>query len=135
MRIGLLAERTGLTTKTLRFYEDAGLLPAPPRTASGYRDYPRDTEARVAFIRAAQSAGLTLAEIRGVLSLRDSGNVPCEHVTDLIDQHLADVERRLAELAATRNALRDLQRRAAATDPADCTADQVCSILAATSST
>lgn len=129
MRIGLLAERTGLTTKTLRFYEDAGLLPAPPRTTAGYRDFPQETVARVTFIRAAQSAGLTLAEIRGILALRDSGNAPCEHVTDLIGRHLDDVERRIAELARTRNALRDLQGRAAATDPADCTADQVCSIL------
>lgn len=129
MRIGLLAGRTGLTTKTLRFYEDAGLLPAPPRTTAGYRDYPQDTVARVTFIRAARSAGLTLAEIRGILALRDSGNAPCEHVTGLIDQHLADVERRLTELTRTRNALRDLRGRAATTDPADCTADQVCSIL------
>jgi DNA-binding transcriptional MerR regulator len=86
----------------------------------------------VAFIRAAQAAGLTLAEIGGVLALRDSGNAPCRHVTDLINQHLADVEHRLAELARTRQALRDLRHRAATTDPADCTADQVCSILTTT---
>jgi hypothetical protein len=54
---------------------------------------------------------------------------PCQHVTDLIDQHLAQVEQRLAELAQARNALRDLKRRASATDPADCSEDRVCSIL------
>jgi DNA-binding transcriptional MerR regulator len=130
MRIGLLAERTGLTTKTLRFYEDTGLLPAPPRTSAGYRDYPDGIVARVAFIRAAQTAGLSLAEIRGVLALRDSGDAPCRHVTNLIDQHLADIEYRLSELTRARSVLGGLKRRAAATGPADCAPDQVCSILA-----
>ncbi|MFI1865464.1 heavy metal-responsive transcriptional regulator [Streptomyces jumonjinensis] len=130
MRIGDLATASGLTTKTIRFYEQAGLLPAPPRTPGGYRDYPERTTARLAFIRDAQGAGLTLAEIRSVLALRDSGQAPCDHVTTLIDQHLADIERRLAELAKTRDALHTLARRAAATDPATCTEGDICTILA-----
>lgn len=129
MRIGDLATASGLTTKTIRFYEQAGLLPAPPRTPNGYRDYPDQAPARLTFIRDAQGAGLTLAEIRSVLVLRDSGQAPCAHVTTLIDQHLADIERRLAELATTRDALRGLARRAATTDPAACTEDDICTIL------
>ncbi|MFE7113155.1 heavy metal-responsive transcriptional regulator [Streptomyces sp. NPDC057575] len=129
MRIGDLARVSGLTAKTIRFYEQTGLLAAPPRTPGGYRDYPGQTPARLAFIRDAQGAGLTLAEIRSVLALRDSGQVPCGHVTTLIDQHLADIERRLAELAKTREALRGLALRAATTDPAACTADDICTIL------
>ncbi|MEV8547135.1 MerR family transcriptional regulator [Streptomyces sp. NPDC051572] len=69
MRIGELAVANGLTLKTIRFYEQAGLLPAPPRTPGGYRDYPPQVGARLAFVRDAQSAGLTLAEIRSILSL------------------------------------------------------------------
>ncbi|MCX5302799.1 heavy metal-responsive transcriptional regulator [Streptomyces sp. NBC_00160] len=130
MRIGDLATASGLTTKTIRFYEQAGLLPAPPRTPGGYRDYPERTPVRLAFIRNAQSAGLTLAEIRSILALRDGGVAPCEHVTTLIDQHLADIERRLAELAQTREALRGLARRAAQADPSACTEGNVCTILA-----
>ncbi|GII54151.1 heavy metal-responsive transcriptional regulator [Planotetraspora thailandica] len=129
MRIGVLAAQTGHTTKTIRFYEDAGLLPEPPRTSAGYRDYPAEAVTRLAFVRDAQAAGLTLADIRSILVIRDSGQAPCQHVTDLLDQHLTLVEQRLAELTQARDALHDLKRRARTTDPADCSEDQVCSIL------
>lgn len=131
MRIGELAAASGLTAKTIRFYEQAGLLPAPPRTPGGYRDYPPQTSGRLAFVRDAQSAGLTLAEIRSILALRDSGQAPCTHVTDLIQEHLADIERRMAELRTTRTALRTLAERAATTDPNDCTDADICSIIGA----
>ncbi|MCX5418069.1 heavy metal-responsive transcriptional regulator [Streptomyces sp. NBC_00059] len=130
MRIGDLAATSGLSTKTIRFYEQCGLLPEPPRTAGGYRDFPAQTAVRLAFIRDAQGAGLTLAEIRSILALRDRGQAPCAHVTALIGQHLEDIERRLAELAKTRDALRGLARRAAVTDPADCVENDICTILA-----
>jgi MerR family copper efflux transcriptional regulator len=129
MRIGELSAASGLSTKTIRFYEQCGLLPAPPRTASGYRDYPAQTGVRLGFIRDAQGAGLTLAEIRSIVVLRDGGQAPCVHVTALIEAHLADIEQRLAELGATRRALRRLAARAAASDPAACSAEEVCSIL------
>lgn len=129
MRIGDLAAVSGVTAKTLRFYEQAGLLPAPPRTPGGYRDYPQQTVQRLAFIRDAQGAGLSLAEIRSVLALRDAGASPCAHVTALVEAHLQDIDRRLAELRATRAVLRGLAERAAATDPADCTDVEVCRIL------
>jgi DNA-binding transcriptional MerR regulator len=129
MRIGDLATTSGLTTKTIRFYEQAGLLPEPPRTPSGYRDYSGEAAGRLAFIRDAQGAGLTLAEIRSVLALRDSGESPCGHVTDLIGKHLADIEQRLGELRKTRSVLRDLARRAAETDPDTCGEDGICTIL------
>ncbi|MFE6174333.1 heavy metal-responsive transcriptional regulator [Streptomyces sp. NPDC056464] len=131
MRIGELAAANDLTPKTLRFYEQAGLLPAPPRTPGGYRDYPPQTGTRLAFIRDARSAGLTLAEIRSVLALRDSGEAPCAHVTDLIQQHLTDIERRMAELRKTRTALRGLAERAAVTDPSTCTDADICNIIGA----
>ncbi|MGA5215234.1 heavy metal-responsive transcriptional regulator [Streptomyces cinereoruber] len=131
MRIGDLAIAGGVTAKTIRYYEQAGLLPAPPRTPGGYRDYPPTAATRLAFIRDAQHAGLTLAEIRGVLTLRDSGEAPCGHVTGLIDQHLEEIDRRMAELRKTRTALRELAQRAAETDPATCTEDGICSIFSA----
>ena len=88
-----------------------------------------DSRRAAAFIRDAQAAGLTLTEIRGILAIRDGGQAPCRHVTDLIDQHLVQVEQRLAELAQARDALLALKSRASATDPGDCPEDQVCSIL------
>jgi DNA-binding transcriptional MerR regulator len=129
MRIGDLAAMSGLSTKTIRFYEQAGLLPPPPRTSSGYRDYPPQATRRLGFVRHAQAAGLSLAEIRGVLALRDSGEAPCTHVSGLIQQHLAEIEQRLAELRKTRTALRDLARRAADTDPSTCSDTDICTIL------
>lgn len=129
MLIGDLAARAGLSAKAIRFYEQAGLLAQPPRTPGGYRDYPPGVVDRLAFIRHAQAAGFTLADIRGVLAIRDSGQAPCDHVSGLISEHLVQVERRIAELERTRDALRDLQRRAAATNPADCTESEICVIL------
>jgi MerR family copper efflux transcriptional regulator len=99
------------------------------RTTSGYRDYPPQAVARLRFIRAAQSAGLTLAEIRDVLEVRDSGQPPCRSVTTLLKAHLDQVEQRISELEHARAMLRGLHARAAATDPAKCHADRVCSIL------
>lgn len=133
MRISDLARSAEVTTKTVRFYEKAGLLDEPGRTAGGYRDYPADAAARLRFIRAAQAAGLALAEIREVLEVRGSGQPPCRNVTALLKAHLDQVERRIRELEHARATLRDLHARAAATDPAQCHADRVCSILDTTS--
>ncbi|MEU3048064.1 MerR family transcriptional regulator [Streptomyces sp. NPDC006984] len=93
MRIGVLAAGAGVSTKAVRFYEQAGLLPAPPRTSSGYREYAPQAADRLAFIRDAQAAGLTLGEVREVLRIRDAGRAPCEHVGALIAEHLRAVER------------------------------------------
>jgi len=129
MRIGEIAGRAGVPTKTIRFWEDQGLLPAPARTAAGYRDYSPAILERLAFIRHAQAAGLTLEHIRQVLGIRDGGQPPCEHVTSLIARRLGEVEARLAELARARDQLAALAGRAAAQDPADCRG--YCSIIAA----
>ncbi|MGW1552390.1 MerR family DNA-binding protein, partial [Streptomyces sp. NPDC002346] len=68
-------------------------------------------------------------EIRSVLALRDSGQAPCTQVGTLIEQHLADIEHRMSELREARAALRELARRAAATDPDTCTDGDICTIL------
>ena len=128
MRIGEVACRAGVPAKTIRFWEDEGMLPPPGRTPAGYRDYDSAVLGRLAFIRHAQGAGLTLAAIRQVLEIRDSGQPPCVHVTDLIARRLAEVEARLAELTRTRDQLVVLAARAAEQDPADCRG--YCSIIA-----
>lgn len=129
MLISTLAEATGLSTKTIRFYEQRGLLAPPPRTRGGYRDYPAATVQRLRFIRDAQAAGLRLADILGVLALRDSGQAPCAHVEALVEDYLAQIEQRLADLRATRSALRNLARRALETDPETCSESDICTIL------
>jgi DNA-binding transcriptional MerR regulator len=129
MRIGELAAAAGVTTKALRFYESRGLLPSPARTASGYRDYGRDTVERLAFIRDAQLAGLTLAEISSVLELKDTGAGTCEHTAALLHRHLADLDGRIAALADTRRRLGELADRAAGLDPIDCRDPHRCQVI------
>jgi DNA-binding transcriptional MerR regulator len=128
MKIGQVAGRAGVPAKTIRFWEDQRLLPPPTRTPAGYRDYDPAVLDRLAFIRHAQAAGLTLDAIRQVLEIRDGGQPPCVHVTDLIARRLAEVDARLAELNRTRDQLVVLAARAAAQDPADCRG--YCSIIA-----
>jgi len=127
MRIGEIAGRAGVPAKTIRFWEDQHLLPPPGRTPAGYRDYDQAVLDRLAFIRHAQAAGLTLAAIRQMLEIRDGGQPPCVHVTDLIARRLAEVDVRLAELTRTRDQLVVLAARAAEQDPADCRG--YCSII------
>lgn len=115
MRIGELAAQSGVSTKTIRYYEDIGIMPAPPRRPSSYREYPDDAPARLRFVRAAQSVGLTLGEIREVLAFRDRGEPPCPHVRQLIERHAADLTERIATLTAMRAELVRLARRARAT--------------------
>ena len=128
MKIGEVAVRAGVPAKTIRFWEDQRLLPPPDRTPAGYRDYAPAILERLAFIRRAQAAGLTLEAIRQVLDIRDGGQPPCVHVTALIARRLAEVEARLAELTRARDQLAALAARAAAQDPADCRG--YCSIIA-----
>lgn len=127
MRIGELAERTGATAKTIRYWEGEGLVPEPARTPSGYRDYDRSAVERIGFIRQAQTAGLVLSQIRQILEVRDDGTAPCEHVAEAVDRRLAEVEARIEELQATRAQLRRLAARAAVQDPLTCTG--ICSII------
>ncbi len=129
MRIGEVADATGVTAKTLRFYESDGLLPEPARTSGGYRDYPTEAVGRVTFIRRAQAAGLTLAQIREILAVRDHGHPPCEHVAALVERRLHDVDRRLEELQGTRRELLALRQRLDELDPADCGSGTVCAAI------
>jgi len=129
MRIGELAERSGMTPKTLRFYEHAGVLPEPDREPSGYRDYTDAALPRLAFVRAAQAAGCTLAEVRQIIAIREATGAPCAHVAALLDRHAADLDERIAELTALRREVARLRRRARALDPAHCGDDDVCHLI------
>ncbi len=98
MTIGELAGRAGLTTKTVRYYEQVGLLPPPSRTSSGYRRYGDDDVVRLQFIGKAKRLGLSLEEIRGILAISAEGRDPCPHVVGLLDRHLARIDETLAGL-------------------------------------
>jgi MerR family copper efflux transcriptional regulator len=119
MRIGELAEKTGLSAKALRYYEEIGVLPEPLRTDSGYRDYGEDAVARVNFIRSAQSVGFTLGEIGEIFAFKDRGETPCRHVQALIERHGRDLSLRIRHLEAMRNDLQRLAKRAKQLSPAE----------------
>jgi len=129
VKIGELAAETGVPTKTIRFWEAEGLLPEPDRTPSGYRDYAAAAAERLDFIRHAQTAGLTLKQIRQLLDISDDGTPPCEHLAAAVSERLAlaEVDARIAELRATRTHLQQLATRAATQDPAEC--EGFCSII------
>lgn len=126
MRIGELAAAAGTSAKTLRFYEDQGLLPAPDRTSAGYRDYRPEALTRLDFIGRGQAAGLTLAQIKQVLDIRDGGQAPCAHVRDLLDQRLADIEHQLRSLTTLRDTLTELRDQATPLHPETCASEGVC---------
>lgn len=129
MRIGELAARAGIPAKTIRYYEQIGVLAAPARTPSGYRDYTPATLGRLGFIRAAQAAGLSLGEIRQVIALRDRGQAPCEHVAALLQRRAGEIQTRIAELQALQGHLEQLGNRARTLDPRQCDPDRVCHML------
>jgi DNA-binding transcriptional MerR regulator len=112
MRIGELADQLGVNTKTIRYYEEIGLVPRAPRTPSGYRDYSEADIARLAFIKSAQRLGLSLEEIREILSLRERGEAPCAYVRDVIGEQLRSIDVRIKELRALRTELRELNEAA-----------------------
>lgn len=102
MKIGEVAERSGCHPETVRYYERIGLLPAPPRTAGGYRDYrPADAD-RLRFISRGRALGFSLDEIRSLLGLAEDDDLSCGDVDRLARGHLLDI----------RNRLNDLQRMA-----------------------
>ena len=130
MRIGEIADAAGVAAPTIRFYERRGLLPQPRRGSNGYREYDVSTLNRLRFVRSAQAAGLTLVEIASVLDLREEGAAPCAHVQSLLSTKLHDVQARQRELAVLETELRELIRRSHELDPADCSDQQICHIIA-----
>lgn len=129
MRIGELAAKTGVSTKTIRFYEDEGVLPEPGRLDNGYRVYDQPSVERLRFIRDAQSAGLTLSEIATVLDLRDRGESTCEHTIGLLERHLREVDRQIDELHRTRFRLLEITDRARQMDPSECNDPNRCQTI------
>lgn len=112
MRIGELADLVGLNAKTIRYYESIGLLPDPERRPSGYRDYSAEDVERLRFVRTAQRLNLSLSEIAEILRFRERDERPCEYVLGVLDRQVADLDRRMAEMAELRRELISLKAKA-----------------------
>lgn len=108
LTIGAVARRAGVGIDTIRYYERAGLLPAPPRRASGYRDYGMPTVTRLRFIRRAKDLGFTLEEIRELLALSTDRARGVASVKQRAQARLGEVEQRLRELRRMQRGLQQL---------------------------
>jgi Cu(I)-responsive transcriptional regulator len=108
MQIGELARATSTKVETIRFYEKIGLLAAPARTAGNYRDYGSGHLARLSFVRRARDLGFTLDQVRELLALSDDRNRPCSAVDAVAREHLAEIDRKVADLRALRRELDEL---------------------------
>lgn len=105
LTIGKLAERTGVSTDTLRYYEKMELLEAGERTKSGYRLYHYDTVRVVRFIRGAKALQFTLAEIRGLLSLTGADPRKCKTILKRTEHKIREAQAKVMELQEIKTVL------------------------------
>jgi len=110
LRIGDLAERTGVTVDTLRYYERRGLVRPTGRRASGYREYPPEAVGVVRFVKRAQALGFTLAEVEELLRLRGDASRPAAALAarEVALAKIGDIDERVRQLQALRGALAGL---------------------------
>lgn len=108
MRTAQVAEQAGVNPQTLRYYERRGLLPDPPRTATGYRSYGPDAVHTVRFVKRAQELGFSLTEVETLLHLADGGPRSCEAAQRLAGDRIADLDAKIAALTSMRASLQRL---------------------------
>ena len=95
---GALAAQTGCNIETIRYYEQIGILPPPPRSQGGHRLYGESLAKRLNFVRRSRDLGFTLEEIRELLHLVDGGNYTCAQVETLAHEHVQDIHRKIGDL-------------------------------------
>ena len=110
LTIGRLAREVGINLETVRFYERQGLLPRPPRSASGYRLFPTDAKRRLKFIKRAQELGFSLSEIRDLLALRVSRRTTSAEIRKRTEAKIADIDGKIRSLDSMRKSLLKLVR-------------------------
>lgn len=108
MRTSELADRAGVNTETLRYYERRGLLEEPPRTPGGYRDYPVSAVGLPRFVKRAQELGFALDEVEELLHLDDGGPDSCDAARVLAERRRADLAARIADLQRMQESLSEL---------------------------
>jgi DNA-binding transcriptional MerR regulator len=100
--IGELARRTSVKVPTIRYYEQIGLLPSPPRTEGHQRRYDATHASRLNFVRHARELGFEVEAIRELLALSSDPNQPCGKIDEMARRHIAEVDRRIAQLETLR---------------------------------
>lgn len=118
--IGELSRQSGCKVETIRYYEQQGLMPDPPRTDGGHRLYGRTMRGRLLFIRRSRELGFTMNEIRDLLSLVDREQISCERVRSIAEQHLDDIKAKISDLRKMQRTLSDLASRCSGDDCPEC---------------
>ncbi len=115
--IGEVAKLSGIGLETVRFYERKGLIAEPPRTDSGYRQYPKDVLARIRFIRRAKELGFTLREIIELLALRVDTDMSCADVKRRTEEKITVIKEKIGDLRKILKALKVLEASCSGTGP------------------
>jgi len=120
MNISQAAERSGVPAKTIRYYEDIGLIPPAERTASGYRQYGTKDVETLRFINRARSLGFSVPDVEALLGLWRDRQRASRDVREMAERHLDVIEQKIAELVTMRDTLTDLIGRCQGDDRPDC---------------
>ena len=108
LTISQVAKQAGVNIETVRFYERQGLIPEPPRRASGYRQYSSDFVKRIQFIKRAQTLGFSLKEITELLDLRIEPDTACDEVRNRAEQKVEAIEKKIETLVRMKRVLNEL---------------------------
>jgi DNA-binding transcriptional MerR regulator len=119
LRAGL-AQATGCNLETIRYYENIGILPPPPRTAKGFRVYDESYVRRLGFVLRTRELGFTLDEVRGFLTLVDGGTQTCAEVLDRTKRQLAVVRTKIADLQRIEKVLAETAAQCSGDDVPEC---------------
>ncbi len=120
MQIGTVAQKSGISAKAIRYYESVGLIQAASRSHSGYRIYGERDLRTLRFIQRARGLGFSVEEVGGLLALwRDTGRQSAQ-VKALARRHVADIDRKVAELGGMRGTLTHLIACCHGDDHPDC---------------
>ncbi|MBD2246964.1 heavy metal-responsive transcriptional regulator [Nostoc sp. FACHB-888] len=107
-QIGVVAKESGVPIKTIRYYEELGLLKSSGRTEGGFRLFNSDILERLHFIKRAQSLGLSLSEIKDFLNVHDEGELPCEHIKIKLEDKVKAIDEQIQQLLILRQELSGL---------------------------
>lgn len=109
MKIGELARRTGCEVETIRYYERAGLLPAPSRSEGNYRQYGESDAERLLFIRHCRSLDMSLDDIRTLQHFQAEPGLACDEINAMLDRHLFQTEQQIQSLQRLQKQLKTLR--------------------------
>ncbi|NEP19295.1 MAG: heavy metal-responsive transcriptional regulator [Leptolyngbya sp. SIO4C1] len=125
LRIGEVKQRSQVPIKTIRYYEELGLIKAKKRSEGGFRLFSTDVLPRLAFIKRSQKLGLSLQEINEILSIHDHGELPCEEVKQKFQTKIHQIEEQIEQLGLLKAQLQTL----ISVQPSAASSDSICPII------